>query len=140
MIEAVIDTNVVISGLLGGSSTRPLINALIERKFKLVISYQLLEELFEVMARTKFRKQILPEDINELASLLEFGTRIVNPNLRVHDCRDSKDNIILECALEGRPDYVVSGDDDLLCLSPYHDIPIITVTQFLEKLGELTKL
>jgi len=134
MRRAVIDTNILISGLLGGSTARALIDAFIDRKFKLVTSYAMLKELFEVLNRPKFRGLLPEEDVDEFAFLLELEARIVEPRVKVRDCRDPKDNIVLECALESKPDFVISGDNDLLILSPYRGIPIITLSRFLEKL------
>ncbi|MBD2777542.1 putative toxin-antitoxin system toxin component, PIN family [Iningainema sp. BLCCT55] len=47
-------------------------------------------------------------------------------------CRDPKDNKFLEVALGGSADYLVTGDNDLLVLSPFRGIPIITPVQFKE--------
>ena len=41
-------------------------------------------------------------------------------------CRDPEDDKLLETALLGRSDCLVSGDRDLLVMSPFHDIPILT--------------
>jgi putative PIN family toxin of toxin-antitoxin system len=50
---------------------------------------------------------------------------------QVDVCRDPDDNIILSLALDGKADYIVSGDKDLLDLSPFQDIPIIKPAEFL---------
>ena len=62
-----------------------------------------------------------------------MGAEIVQPTQKVEDCRDPKDNFILECALEAQPDYIVTGDSDLLVLHPYKGIKIITPTKFLKE-------
>ncbi len=49
----------------------------------------------------------------------------------VTDCRDAKDNKFLELALSGEADYIVSGDEDLLILSPFRGISILTPREFL---------
>lgn len=47
-------------------------------------------------------------------------------------CRDKKDNMVLELAIEGNAILIVSGDDDLLSLNPFKGIQIITARAFLE--------
>ena len=44
--------------------------------------------------------------------------------------------MFLACAVEGRADYIVSGDRDLLTLESYQDIPIVTATEFLRVLAQ----
>ena len=47
-------------------------------------------------------------------------------------CRDPDDNILLALALDGKADYIVSGDKDLLDLTPFQDIPILKPAEFLK--------
>jgi predicted nucleic acid-binding protein len=49
--------------------------------------------------------------------------------------RDADDEAVLSCAIGGKADYIVSGDDDLLTLKVYQNIPIITVAHCLAILG-----
>ena len=51
-------------------------------------------------------------------------------------CRDPSDDKILETALMGRADHLVTGDGDLLAMSPFHGIPIITPARFLALHGQ----
>lgn len=50
---------------------------------------------------------------------------------KVQECRDPKDDKILELALNGGAEYIVSGDKDLLVLNPFRDVKIVTVEEFL---------
>ena len=45
-------------------------------------------------------------------------------------CRDGKDNFLLEVALEGEADYLVTGDEDLLVLDPFHNTKIVKPKDF----------
>ena len=54
----------------------------------------------------------------------------------VDSCRDSDDHIILECSVESRSDYIVTGDNDLLILKKYKAITIINSDAFLSILEE----
>ena len=63
-------------------------------------------------------------------------SELIEPNLRFFAVpRDPDDNHILECAVAGRADLIVSGDQDLLSLHSFHDIPIRTVRAFAESLS-----
>jgi predicted nucleic acid-binding protein len=57
-------------------------------------------------------------------------SEIVNINHNIYDCRDEKDNFILEMAINGKVDIIVTGDNDLLILHPYKNISIINYKEF----------
>jgi putative PIN family toxin of toxin-antitoxin system len=52
---------------------------------------------------------------------------------RIAACRDPKDDKFLELAVSGRATCLISGDPELLVLSPFQEIPIVTPQAFLEK-------
>ena len=56
----------------------------------------------------------------------------------IRTCRDAKDDKFLELAVSGKATHIISGDEDLLALNPFRDIPIITPRQFLESLTQST--
>lgn len=64
--------------------------------------------------------------------LLEHISQQIHVSISVDDCRDPKDNKFLELALTVNANCIVTGDKDLLVLHPFRQIPIITVTEFLE--------
>jgi len=49
-------------------------------------------------------------------------------------CRDFKDNFLLSLAVDGKADYLLTGDNDLLALNPFKDTLIVTFSAFLEKI------
>lgn len=57
-------------------------------------------------------------------------TITVETKHEITDCRDIKDNFILEMAVNGKVDYIITGDKDLLIMSPYKGINIITYKEF----------
>ena len=70
MKRAIIDTNILVSGLLGGKRTRPIIESLIDKRFRLAISNQQIKELLDVIRRPKFRSIIDEKDAIELFLLI----------------------------------------------------------------------
>ncbi|MBI5666095.1 MAG: putative toxin-antitoxin system toxin component, PIN family [Nitrospirae bacterium] len=106
---------------------------------EVVISDEQLEEITTVLRRQKFRKHFSPDDIEEFLSLIYKTARIVAIHHSVRDCRDEKDNFILETAVRGKADYIVTGDKDLLVLNPYRGKKIIGFREFENIMQELKK-
>lgn len=111
--RVVIDTNLFVRGLMGGSVTRPVLEAWKQKRFTLVASEALLTEIVTVLARPKFRRFFSLADVTELVQLIGEQGEITEPTMRLELCRDPKDNIFLEVAVAGQCDYLVTGDDDL---------------------------
>jgi len=131
MKNVVIDTNVFISALTGGITTRKILTLLKAGKFKLIISEELLKEIIVVLSRPKFKF-----DKNNLDRILRYIIRkahIVFPEEKISICRDPKDNVVLECAVAGKADFIVTGDKDLLALKRFRKTSIISPRQFLKK-------
>ncbi len=133
--KAVIDTNIFISALLGSSNAGKILDKFTDAKFDLLISKDILNELIDVISRKKFSNIFHPEDIKRLIGLLETDARIVIPEDNIFPaCRDPEDYIILACAAKGKADYIITGDSDLLEISPFRRIKIITPSQFLKRI------
>jgi putative PIN family toxin of toxin-antitoxin system len=135
-MRVVVDTNIFISFLLGDFPEK-LIGLIQTNRAQLLISSQLFEELLLVLGRPKFRRLFSPEDVKTLLALLETKARWVFPSIQVDDCRDKKDNMILECAIEGRADLVVTGDNDLFALHPFHGVRIVSLAEFIGIIGRI---
>jgi len=52
------------------------------------------------------------------------------PSEKIDVCRDKKDNFLLEVALEGKADYLITGDEDILVLGSFHNTKIIRPKDF----------
>ena len=97
--------------------------------YRQVASLQLLAELDKIL-RQRFRWR----DHAALAvrDAIIAQSEIVSPVLNITVCRDPDDNRVLECAVTGRADVVITGDKDLLTLGSHQSIPILTIRQFLD--------
>ena len=138
MKEIVIDTNVFVSALINSQGTpRKLLAKIASKKVGLVISSRLLLELVTAFSKPKLRALIPEGKISDLVSLVHESARVVKPAAPVTACRDPKDNAVLECALAGKVSAIVSGDNDLLVLNPFHSIPIIPPKKALELINVL---
>jgi putative PIN family toxin of toxin-antitoxin system len=127
----VLDTNTLVSRLLvpKGNAGRAVDQALASGI--LLVSVETLEELVRVLNRPKFDAYVSREDRQRFISLLMGVTRVVSVAFHVQACRDPKDDMILDVALNGEADAIITGDQDLLVLNPFHDIPILSPSEFL---------
>ncbi len=143
-MRAVVDTNVWISAVLNPQGPPASIRAALrEALFTLVTSEPLLAELGEVLSRPRFasRYGVTPDDIAELVALLRERAEVVPVTGTVHLCRDPDDDVVIETALAGRADALVTRDDDLKAVAELESIlrdrgvVVLTVRRFLTALG-----
>ena len=128
-MRVVLDTNVIISALLfRGRPEQALIRCL-GPDISFITSEHLLAEVEDVLRRKSNWDE---ERINGSLERLRNAADIVSPAAAVNICRDPDDNRILEAAVAGRADCIVSGDADLLSMKAFQQIPILTVSAFLE--------
>jgi len=130
----VLDTNVIISALVGHGKSRHLLTKLFE-KYEIVSSKQMLAELGDVLSRRKFG--FTRNQINEFLLMMIRGSIAAT----VTECpeiivEDPDDDVVLATALEGGADFIVSGDKHLLSLREFRGIRIVTVREMLEILRE----
>ena len=125
VIDTIIWISFLIGKLLGG-----LENYILNKSIEIFTTDEQILEIITVLERPKFSKYFSKEDTKELLFLIQKTTMRVEIKHQIKDCRDEKDNFILETALKGKVDYLISGDKDLLILNPYRGIKIITYRQF----------
>jgi len=132
-VRAVYDTNIFVSAFAipGGRAGAAILKA-IEGDVHLVISRDIIREVIEVMAR-KFDRN--PEELARMAVYLSELAEIVTPRRRLKVLRDEPDNRILECAVAGKADVVVTGDQAMLRLGSYRRIRILSLKDFLAGAG-----
>ncbi len=132
-VRAVLDTNVLISGLCFGGPPGRILRLAVQGKVDLVTSPSLIEELSGVMS-LKFprRQSAVMGTLGELALLWEIVPSRLLPKLSVV-AADPSDDRVLECAMAGRADCVVSGDKHLLGLAEFRGIPILAPARFLSR-------
>ena len=139
MYKIVLDTNVLISGIVFGGKPRIILEDVIERKFKLAVSEPILEEIQVVLEGKKFQypPQITHNILNEIITISEF----VNPKIKINIIKkDPDDNKILECALEYEADFIISGDAHLLKIEKFKNIRIINPADFIDEIMEITNV
>lgn len=133
-MRAVIDTNVLLSGLLWRGAPHALIEHVRDGAFTMVSSPVLLAELAEVIGRVKFDAILQISNTSRersLAEVRQLAEVIEPPPLPQPVCPDPDDDHVLACALAAQCDLVISGDAGLLNLRQYQSIRIVAVTEAL---------
>jgi hypothetical protein len=122
--------------MLVGRNLATLQKMLVNGNIRLIFSEELFEEIIKVLEYPRIQKIIPAIKFYELISLLGEKIKIIKPDCAIKDCRDEKDNFLLELAVSANADYLITGDKDLLVLNPYHNIKIVTALEFEKRLAE----
>jgi putative PIN family toxin of toxin-antitoxin system len=131
-LRCVFDTNVYVSAaILADSKPRRTLDLALQRG-RVLLSFAVLTEVYEVLARKQFRRYVNDEDIRLFLRTLTRETVSVDVNVRIAACRDSSDDKFLELAVSGSATHIITGDSDLLELDPFQGIRIIRPQTFLE--------
>lgn len=138
VMRLVLDINIAVSGLLWSGPASRLIEAAAERRIEVFVTTRLLEQLRSVLAREKFRQRLLLKQttIDRTAARFRAIVTVVEPfDIGAPVVRDRDDLAILECAVAANADMIVSGDDDLLVLQEFRNIPIVKPVDAARTLG-----
>ena len=128
-MKVVFDTNIFVSALVfpGGRGEEAL-QRILEEQDELVLSKPIIDELLGILGR-KFSRDA--EELSHAAVFLSELSLTVNPRRRLHVVKDEPDNRILECAMAGHADVIVTGDRALLALHEYRGVRIISLRDYL---------
>ena len=132
MLKVVIDSNVFVSILYGGILKKKFLKSIFKKKILIIYSPDLINELHWVLSRKEFG--FSKPDIQKILIILYKFGKCVFPEENIKVCRDVEDNKVLECAVAGKVDFIITGDKYLLSLNPFKNIQIITPSEFLKKL------
>lgn len=105
----------------------------------ILLSTNIIQEMRTVIQRPKFDRYISLSLREELLDTLIESSLMIDPDEIVTECRDPKDNKYLELAITGQAKCIITGDEDLLILNPFREIPIMTVQEFLTTYEEVTE-
>jgi uncharacterized protein len=142
-VRCVLDTNLLVSGVIGAGPPRRLLDGAKAGEFELCTSEALLAELLDVLSRSKFAArlglagltpQLIVDDLRRLAVVVSptGGLRVVPT--------DPDDDHVIAAAVTGQADLIASGDKrDLLPMGSFQGIPIITAREAVERLDARSK-
>jgi putative PIN family toxin of toxin-antitoxin system len=127
-VRVVFDTNIFISALaIPGSLAEKAIIKIIEGGDILLISKDIINEVLSVLS-SKFSRD--KEGLSHVAVILSELAELVKPARKVSIFKDNPDNRILECALHGKADVLVTGDKEMLRLGEYEQIRIMSLKEY----------
>ena len=132
MSRYVFDTNAIVSALPFNDSVPATAFSKALTEGTILASISLVEELRDVLARPRFDAYVsYPERIAFLQAFVA-ETELVTVNEAIQVCRDPKDDRVLEAAVNGQAEFIVTGDSDLLVHNPFRGIAILPPAQFLD--------
>lgn len=128
----IIDTNLWISYLISNNFFQ--IDKIINSRFCIIIfSQELLDEFVEVSSRPKFMKYFEQSSLEKILENIEEFAEFIQVHSEVKFLTDSKDDFLLSLAIDGKADYLVTGDKELLEVKKYGDTEIISIAEFIAK-------
>jgi len=130
-MRVVFDTNILVSALVfpGGRADIAL-RRIIEERDRLLLSKPILDELLGILAR-KFSRDA--EELAHVAVFLSDLSIVVKPRRKFAILADEPDNRILECAVTGGADAIVTGDKALLELKTFRKVKLLSLRVYLEE-------
>ncbi len=135
MVRVVVDTNVLVSALVGRGKPRRLILKLLENH-TVMFSHQMLAELADVLSREKFR-EVRSSQVDRFLTGLVKASKVVKVTSRFKGvAEDPDDDIVLNTAYDGKVDYIVTGDKHLLALKKFRGTEIVNVNQMSEIISQ----
>ncbi|GAB2177581.1 putative toxin-antitoxin system toxin component, PIN family [Dongia sp. agr-C8] len=132
-LRIVIDTNTYVSRLLDPGSVPA---QAVDRAFNdgtVLLSDATLEELADVLDRPKFDAYLSLEERRTFIRLVGSAAKIIPIHRHFQVCRDAKDDKFLDLAVNGEASVIITGDQDLLALDPFHGVAIITPAAYLKR-------
>lgn len=124
------DTNILVSALIYGGKPEQIYRLVLEKQLLAVTSPLLIAELTETLIK-KFHFDL--NRIRQLEKIIKRHFQIIYPKKTVKLLKDEDDNRVLEVAFEGKCEYIITGDKELLGLKTFDGIKIVTSDQFLKR-------
>lgn len=129
-MKVVFDTNIFVSALVfPGGRGEAALQRILEERDELVLSKPIIDELLGILER-KFSRDA--EELSHVAVFLSELSLTVKPRQRLSVVKDEPDNRILECAIAGHAQVIVTGDRALLALGEYRGVRIISLRDYLD--------
>jgi putative PIN family toxin of toxin-antitoxin system len=129
MLKAVIDTTVWISGIFWHGLPHQILEMWKAGDFEIIVSEAILTEIERKLSEKAIEFKIETEVVNEWLDLITGEAIFVQPQDKIQVCRDPDDDLFLEAAVEGRADFIVSGDKDLTDMGKFREIKLVTPRQ-----------
>ncbi len=127
-MKVVLDTNILISAFIFGGKPSQILSLVLTDKIQAFTSPVLIAEFFDVVNK---KLNLSAGELALTKNQIENKFLIVQPKNEIKISRDEDDNRVLEAAVEGGCNYIITGDKDLLDLKNFKNIKIVTSDTFL---------
>lgn len=140
MIRAVLDTNVIVSGLISYESAdvppSRILRAWVGGRFTVLSSGPILAEVERALDKQYFLARIPSEKRTAFVATLRTESESVVLTVHVSGvATHPEDDLVLATAISAQADYLVTGDRQLLKLGSFEGVAIISPAGFLDVLG-----
>jgi putative PIN family toxin of toxin-antitoxin system len=128
-LRVVFDTNIFVSALaVPGERAEAALRRIIQGEDDLLVSRAMIRELLDVLAR-KFSRG--PEELARVAVFVAELGELVEPTVELTVLSDERDNRVLECAVAGHAEAIVTGDQEMLDMRECEGVRIVTLAAYL---------
>ena len=131
-LRLVIDTNLWISFIIS-KKLNLLEPILFAENTRILFSSELVEELQATITKPKLKKYFSENALEEMLTVFDPYIDFITVKSTVSICRDPNDNFLLALAKDGKANYLLTGDNDLLDIGKYKKTIIIKISEFLEQ-------
>jgi len=131
-IRVIIDTNLWISFIISKKLNR-LEPLLFSNNIRILFSSELIDELEATIKKPKLKKYFSENDLDEMLDVFEPFIDFIKVKSKVKVCRDPKDDFLLALAKDGKADYLLTGDNDLLGIGRIEKTIILKLKDFMDK-------
>ena len=133
-MRVVLDSNIYVSALaLPGGSADLALTAALDGRYVVLLSEPLLGEVLGVLGRTFDHSK---DELARVALFLDDLADRVSPTSRLDVLDDAPDNRILELAVDGHADVIVTGDRAMLRLGTFRGVRVLSLRQFLTVIND----
>ena len=129
-LKVIIDTNLWVSFIIL-KKYNLLDNFLFSGKVRLLFSKELISEIQQTIVKPKLKAYFVDNALDKMLSAFEPFTDLIEVETRVKICRDSNDDFLLSLSKDGKADYLITGDNDLLDLKTFGKTKIVTIKDFI---------
>ena len=123
MLKLVLDTNTIISGFLWEGNEAELIRRIERKEALFFTNKEILDEVRDVISRPKFQDIIFNANLTAeqiILKIVSLSHIVISPKLGIKIIKeDPADNKFLQCAVQAKADYIISGDKHLLNLKEF---------------------
>jgi putative PIN family toxin of toxin-antitoxin system len=128
----VIDTNLWISFIIS-KRLNQLEQILLAGNCKILLSSELIQELEETITKPKLQKYFSGNALEEMLNIFDPFIDFVEIKSKIEICRDPKDDFLLALAIDGKANFILTGDNDLLDIGKIGETYIVKIADFIKR-------